>query len=343
MTLRQPRANLIVNGQTLLCAEIEVEMSRDQKSDCFRAKVPMDKLPAGMDANWWSTAANISVQVMVDAGQGATKIFDGQADEVEHDFSECVLDISGRDKSSKLIDNKASSKFLNKKPHEIVQQIAGDAGIDADVDAVTDKAGKLFQIDYNAIQHRLSGWSMILQLADLHGRVAYMTAGKLYFKDPAEKLPTLKIVYSPPTSGTAASSNAIRIRARRSITLGRPVKHTVHSWNHKQAALNEGTYTEPGDGDELEWHHHHPGLSKDQATRRAKDHCDRTTRHEFGITIDMPGDPTVTPRFMLDLSGTGTAYDQQHELTHVRHRMSERDGYRMSVDTKAKSKKRGKH
>ncbi|MDZ5448963.1 hypothetical protein [Labrys sp. ZIDIC5] len=342
MTYRTPRANLVVNGQPMRCEEINVDQSRDGKSDTFSARAPLWHLPEGLDADWWSSATDIKVQVYVDIGQGAVKLFDGVVDDVEHDFDSGVLNLNGRDKAAKLLDKKSSAKFHNKKPHEIVQQLAKESGLEADVDDVADRAGKIYQIDYAAIQHRISDWSSIQDLADKHGRVAYISGGKVYFKKPDEQLPVLKVTYRPPTPDGPADSNAVKLSVKRSVTLGRPIKHKVKSWNHRKAESEDGEYTEPGDGDELVWQHHYPGLSRDQADRRAKDQCDKTTKHEVGPTVTMPGDPTVTPRFMLEISGTGTAYDHQYEIKSLKHRLKQGEPYTMSVNCKAKSKKRGK-
>lgn len=341
MTFATPRAHLLINGQVLACEEISVSQSKDNKSDSFDASMSLWGLPPGMDANFWSTATNVEVQVMVDVGNGAKKLFDGMVDSADEDFDSGKLSISGRDKASKLIDKKSSKKFQNKKPHEVVKQLASDAGLEADVDEITDKAGKIVQIDYNAIQHRSSDWLTILDLADKHGRVAYISGGKVYFKKPDEKLPVLSITFKRPDPSAPADSNAVKLSAKRNLTLGRPVKHKVSSWNHKQQKLNEDEFQEDGDGDPIEWHHHFPGLSKDEAKKRAKDHCDKTTKHELGVTVDMPGNPDISPRYLLELTGTGTAYDQQHEIASVKHRLSQK-GYRMTLNTKAKSKKRGK-
>lgn len=342
MSYRQPRAAVVVNGTTIECKEISVSASKDHKSDHFKACAPLFHLPAGTDSNFFSTVVDCTAQVMIDIGQGSVKIFDGKIDCVTHDFTKGEFEFSGRDKGSKLIDKKSSKKFNNQKPHEIVKTLASDAGLETDVDDVDDKSGRIMEIDYVGLQHRSDDWTAIQKLAEVHDREAYMTNGKVYFKKPDEKLPTFAVHFTPPTAQSPADSNVVRLSVERSLNLGKNIKHTVHSRHHKHKKNYEGTYTEKGSGDTVEWHHHHPGLDKDQATKRAKSHCNKVTKHELKITIEMPGDPTVTPRHMIDLTGTGTAYDQQHAIECIEHKLSVEHGYSMTISTTTKSKNRGK-
>jgi len=341
---RQPRASLIVQGSTIPIIDLRVSQSKDHKCDTASATTALEALPAGMDANWWSTANDIAVQVMIqgDGAAGGTKVFDGKVDHITIDFAERTLKVQGRDKAAKLLDKKVTKKHINRKPHEVAQDLASDGGISLDADQVSDKAGKLVQIDFASIVHRMSIWDAIQVVADKHDMIAYATGGKAYFKKPDEQLPTFAVVYTPPTGEAYATGNFVKLSVERNCVLGRPVKCHVHSWNHKDKKLFEATEEEPGVGDPLEYHLHPSNLSQDQAQKRAKAHKDKVTKHEFDVTVDMPGDETMNARHMLQLSGTGTAFDQQYEVQSVEHRISVSEGYRMTISSKAKSKKRGK-
>ena len=341
---RQPRVSLIVQGSTISVIEASVSQSKDPKSDTMSATTVLSALPPGMDENWWSTANDVAVQVLIsiDAFGGGTQVFDGKVDHFTIDFAERTLKLSGRDKTAKLLDRKVSKKHINKKPHEVVQDLASDGGVSIDADQVTDKAGKLVQIDFASIVHRMSNWDAIQMIAEKHGMIAYATVGKAYFKKPDEQLPIFAVLYTPPTPASFATGNFIRLSVDRNMVLGRPVKAHVHSWSHKEKKLHEAVSEEPGVGDPLEYHLHPPNLSKDQATKRAKAHKDSVTKHEFDVSVDMPGDPSMNPRHTLQLSGTGTAFDQAYEVQGVHHRIGTTEGYRMTISSKAKSKKRGK-
>ncbi|KAA0685996.1 hypothetical protein DTW90_34485 [Neorhizobium sp. P12A] len=344
MPVREPRAFIIVNGTSLNCETCDVNLSKTHKSDTFHCEIPFGALPPEMDENWWSVQGDISVQVQfqIDAISGPVQMFDGKVDQVGHDFYNRILTVQGRDKAAALIDSKSTEKFNNEPPDQVVKTIAGRHSIQVDADAVSAKAGKTFQIDYAKLTHRLSEWTVITKLADHFGMTAYMTGGILYFKPMDEELPVLDVTYVPPTDATYAQGNFMSLKTSRNVILGRPVHVKVQSWNHKEGKAYETEKTEPGAGDPLQYTYIEPGLTGDQVEKLAEKRLSENTSHELNFSLEMPGDPTVTPRFLMQLSGTGTAYDQQHDIQTVEHRMAQGDGYRMTISAKSKSKKRGK-
>lgn len=344
VTVRQPRAYIIIGGESLESITCEVNLSKTHKSDTFHAEIPFGALPAGMDANWWSVQNDISVKVQfaVDQTSGTAPMFDGKVDQVSHDFYNRILKIQGRDKSAALIDTTSSEKFNNQQADQIVKTMAGRHGISVNADAVPKKAGKIYQIDYAQLTHRGSEWTVLNRLADQTGMNVYMTGGILYFKPVDEQLPVLNVVYVPPTSASPADGNFMSLSTSRNMILGRPVNVKVQTWNSKDKKAYETLKTEPGVGDPLNYTYIEPGLTSDQTEKLAQKRLSENTSHELSFNLTMPGDTAVTPRFTMELSGTGTAYDQQHEIMSVEHSMSQSGGYHMTISAKAKSKKRGK-
>jgi phage protein D len=343
MPVRTPRAFIIVGGTSLNCLSVEVSLSKTHKSDTFHTTIPFGALPPGMDENWWSVQNDISVQVQIqtDEFSGAVQLFDGKVDQVGHNFANRILTVQGRDKSAALHDTKTTEKFSNQPPEEVVKAICARHGITADVDQTSVRAGKTFQLDYASMAHRLPEWTMITKLADHFGMNAYMTGGVLYFKPIDETLPVLNVTYQPPTELSYASGNFMRLTTTRNVILGRPVTVKVQSWNHKEKKAYSSEKTEPGEGDPLIYNYNEPSMTGDQVEKLADKRLAENTSHELNFSLDMPGDPSVTPRLDMQLSGTGTAYDQQHEIKTVEHSLSQDGGYRMTVSAKSKSKKRG--
>jgi len=341
--LRQPRAMITVNGTDIVCLEVEVELSKTHDSDCVHAKIAIDALPPAMDANWWSTANAVAIQAKFsNDGPATVQLFDGLVDRADFDYATNEMSVSGRCKTAKMVDKRHKKKHINQHHHEIVQEIASAHGLTVNADPVTDKAGKLYQIDVASMPHQSTEWSYIQHLAEQANMDCYATGGQVYFKNPGEQLPVLNLNYTPPTSESYASGNFITLKASRNFQLGRPVSHKVSSWHHKQKQAFTDTETEPGVGDPLEFHHNEPLLSQEQTSKIAKKRLRDTTKHEFTLDIEMPGDTAITPRYTLNLTGTGAAFDQQHDLATVKHSLSEHGGYRMTLSTKTKSKKRGK-
>ena len=338
MDVRHPRVILTVAGQTLECEEATVHQTRNAKTDTLTAVAAL--FGAGPSPSFWSSTTPISVQCMITIGTSNNLLFDGFVDSVECDFTGGKVSINARDKSAKMIDKKSSKKHLNKKPHEIVSQYASDNGLASEVEQVAEKAGRAFQIDYVALIHRMSDWHAIQHLAEHYGMSAYATAGKLYFKKIPENLPIYTVSFSHASSGQSQGTE-LKLTTKRNVALGKNIKTSVHTWNHKNQKKYEATYTEAGSGETLEYHLHHPGLTQEQANKRAKAHSDKATKNEMEIKVEIPGDPSVNARMNLQLTGTGTAWDQIHEIESVEHKISTHGGYVTSIDTKAKSKKRG--
>ena len=339
MSVRQPVAIITVLGQNVHCTEATANLSRDAKTDTLQVKA---SLSAGPDADFWSTANKMEITcTIIDGAGGSAQVFDGEVDSVSCDFGSGTVEISARDKSAKMLNKKSGFKHNNKKPHEIVQYYAGQSGLSVDADQISDKAGKTFQIDYDKLIHRMSDWHAVQHVAEEHGMIAYATNGKLYFKKIPESLPSYSVYFVPPINGVA-QSNVKSLTAKRNVQLGKTIKTHVHSWNHKGQAKYEGLATESGGGDTLDYHIHHPQLTQSQANSRAKAHSDKAMRHELDVSVEIPGDISVTPRMNLLLSGTNSAWDQLHDISTVTHKVSVDGGFTTSISTKAKSKKRGR-
>lgn len=341
MELRHPVATLTVKGNNIDCEDVSIKLSRDAKTDTLSAIIPL--FGTGPNADFWSSQNSLDVQCQISTGDGkSAKLFDGFIDSVECDFGQGKVSISARDKSAKMIDKKAGKKHLNKKPHEIVQQYASDNGLGYEGDQVSEKAGRTFQIDYVALIHRMSDWHACQHVAEAHGMTCYATAGKVYFKKIPESLPTYSVNFARPSIGGSAGGSELTLTAKRNVQLGKTIKTLMHSWNHKNQKQYEATASEAGAGDTLEFHLHHPGLTQEQANSRAKAHLTKATKHELEVRVEVPGDPTISARMNLQITGTASAWDQLHEINSVEHKISVGGGYTTTIDTKTKSKKRGK-
>ncbi len=331
MSLRQPRGFISIGGFMLAVEEAEVHQSKTKKSDTFSAKFPTSGGIASFLAG--ADPTQLEAQVIVNGAP----LCDGLIDHIDVSWSGMSVSVSGRDKAAKLIDSLSSEKFLNKKPSEIVQEIAGRRGLSAEADSGGDNAGKIFKDTWDAITHRHSEWSVIQWLGDHFGMNAYMTGGKVYFKDVDEQLPAFQVNYTPPTPESYASGNFIALETSRNVILGRPVKTNVLSRHDKEKKTHTAKEEKGGSGDPLIYNYVLPRATDDQVKRIAKKKHKENCRHEFAVRIDMPGDESVNVRMGLQLSGTGSAFDRLYELDGVEHRISATGGYRMTLNGKAGS------
>lgn len=334
-TARKPTAWLTLNGATVPVKSVCVTQSKTKRGDSFKAKTAMNA--PGVDVAALATMTNIDVQVFINGAQ----IFDGVIDHTDYDWSKLEIEFCGRDKGSALMDKTTSQKHLNKKPTEIVQQYAGEHGLKTDIDQPADLAGKQYTSDLAKITHRGSQWSTINELADLFGMDCYITGGTVYFKNTPESLPVYQITYvKPPTPG----SNMVVLKTSRDHMLGRPVKTHVRSRHHKKKQTFAATVATSGAGEPLVYTHVIPGLTQDQVKRVAQKKHDETLAHELKLTgLEIPGDETINARFLIELTGTGTAFDQQYAITQIEHDASVEGGYVCRIGCKNKSKRGGHH
>ena len=305
-------ATVTVNGQPINVTRLEVCLTKTKKSETFRATVAMyDPAAQGLDQ-----AAGSNVTVSINGQQiGGTFILEHP----EYDFGETRIEISGRDAaSSQLIDTQNTQTFTNQQPNQVVQQLAGNVPVD--MDTVSQDAGKIYQLDYNAITHRGSAWSAILRLADINGMNAYVTGGTLYWKSIDEQLPSYQIQWSPPSARGYATSNVLRLRCHKNGQMGKEINVTSKSHNHKAKKTLSASATAGGSvPGNLDYNYVIAGATQDQlqnfSTKKSREHA----KHAFDIDVEIPGDLTVTPRMSLQLSGTGTSFDTQYDVQDVKH------------------------
>lgn len=59
---------------------------------------------------------------------------------------------------------------------------------------------------------------------------------------------------------------------------------------------------------------HYPGMNQQEVETLAKTRANETIRHEMCVEIEMPGDLSLDVTQQIQLSGTGTAFDQTYDI-----------------------------
>ena len=337
MSLTQPKAYVVVNGQQYGVSAVEVRQSRTKNSDTFWCEIP---LPLIGDV----TGTDVAVQVyMGNDGVADTLMFDGYVDRVVINFEKQMVQLDGRDKVKKLIDKKSRKGFLNQTPDQVVKTLASNGGLSVQSDGISTKAGKIYKQDHNAFLHDVSDWSMICRLADHFGLSAYATLGTIYLKTMPESLPVFTINYAPPTPGSYASGNFIQMTGTHNLIIGGGAKVNVNSWNHKQKKKVTAS-SSSGSGPTYDYSAH-PGLTQDQASLIAKKRLYENTAPGRTVSLTVPGDVTMNARMDVQITGTGTSFDDTFETQGVEFRMDcgsggdgNSEGFLMSISAKSKGK-----
>ena len=115
----------------------------------------------------------------------------------------------------------------------------------------------------------------------------------------------------------------------------------VQSWNQKQQRSFTVTYkvsqafkSQRTGGQSQVYSFVVPNLSRDEAMKWAQARAEEITRNERVLTASLPGDNTLTTRSMVQLVGTGTAWDQNYYPDAVTRHISVAEGYRMELRAK---------
>lgn len=336
--IRHPR--VIVNGFAPI--ECSVHVSQHQSADTFSATLPLD-LPS---ASYWCDQAPIDVSIMatndVTAG-GWTEMITGQVDDVDADFTNRIVHISGRDKTAEMTDQKTTEKWLNKKPEDIIQDLAGRAGLSANISGSSkDKAGLKYKDDYNRISEYDNWWNVVTRLAKHIGCIAFVKGSTLYIQPYDQGQGVFLVQYEPPGPlGTPARGTVVDLKCNRKLHLAKNVKVNHKSWQHKEgkAIMSEFQSSGSGSGD-LEYTFKGANLTKSQQDQLAETKLNEIISHERVPHIRTYGDVSVTPFMKVQLSGTGTGFDQEYIMSSIDHEWSE-DGHMMTLEVRNKDSKRG--
>lgn len=353
--VRAPRAYLSLSDQRFPLTEWQATLSRHASSDTFFGSAPVNA--TGLDLAYFASLSAVDAALMAsNDGQSFVEIMSGQVDQAAIDLSDrgYRVTLTGRDRSAKLIDSTRTTKNPNKQPLDIIKDLVGRHGltIQSGSQGGSGQAGKVHtQDEYTHLIDNDSDWNTICRLAEREGFFPpYAKGSTIYLDGPDDKGDgTFPVFIQPPTPGSPAQSNATRIRLINNCHLGRDVIQTVRSSHTRKAKsisktktmkVGEATRGAQVAATALKWERHEPGLTDDQVEKLSRKLLEEKTRHELAIEIDMPGDTALTPRLMLQVSGTGSAFDQSYFIDSVTHQCDEQNGYTMSA--RAKNKRDGR-
>lgn len=294
-----------VNGQNFPLEEGSAQRAATRKSGSFSGRIPL--WYPGVEstfANLGDNTASVSVQTR---GQQAT-LMTGEIDMAEFDYVGGMVHISGRDVSAKLHAVKSAEKWVNKKPQEIIQDLAGRAGIGVNADPSTLFAGRFVETDWAKLTDGVSYAGVIHKLCELMGAHWFIDQnGTLNVKSTDNTAAPYVINYSHDPATGAVVSDALSLQIRRNVQAGKPVKVTVNSWNQHEKKAFVGSYTVGGNGTTQNYAYHLPGLSQDHVNQHAKSKAGDHSRHEIEAVAECVGDTSIMASQPLQLIGTAFA------------------------------------
>ena len=353
---RRPIAIVKLDGVAIAWLAARTTNVSHNAADTFEVDLPLQGQAATANwAAWGSPNTQSEIEILyglLDASgnpTGLTSAVVGPVDHVEVSQPENRVRLTGRDYSQRLIDTQTFDNFTNQTASQIATMIAGNHGLTPVVAATSTPVGAA-DLDSNAhtmVTRRQSEWDLLTTLAKNEGYVVYVRGRSLYFQPDTE--PTgapYALVWRPPASPGASPGGPFKkLTVSRNITLARGIQVVVLSHDRDDATTVSATATAtlPGGGtgnaatSPQQYTVEAPGLTQDQCMARAAQLIKGYAQFERIIEIEGPGDPTLSFEQPIQLSGTGTDWDQIYFADRIERSISMEAGFGMHLRAKNKS------
>jgi hypothetical protein len=354
-----PRGIVRING-TLAPAWIdwEVENNSLSSADTFSVRFAGSALPAATNVAWFSSQQDMYIEVFAGfpsdfsaySTGDLTKLIYGQVDTIDYDMGEDVITVRGRDLTRVFIDAKTTEKFQNQTSSQIATTLATRRGLKAQVTATKTSAGAYYDIEHVNLMDERTEWDILSFLAQQEGFVVYVKDKTLYFGPPpaanSTPYPIVWTQINPSTSQyRAMAGNVEEMSFQRTLTVSRGITVVVRSWNDKQqygfnavypqnkvGSIRPGLSTTPANGQVFTFFY--PNIDKQRALQIAQQKYDLIVKHEMKFSCRLPGDVTLDTQTLVQVSGTGTAWDQTYYPSSIVRRMSFDGGFEMTANGK---------
>lgn len=352
---RQPRGAVKLND-TLIDGWLswEVESNSFYAADTFRITFLKNMLPAERNARWFSELTTAFVEIFAGFPPNAdnyrttdlTSMLYGRVDEVEFDLVRGRIELIGRDLTSEFIDAKTTEKWPNNTASQIATDLAVRRGLTPVVTPTTTKVGTYYDIDHVTMTDQRSEWDILNYLAHLEQFAVYVRGKTLYFgPKPDPKAAPYVLQWQPPEGDRGYPvGNFMDLRFTRGLTVSRGIQVVVRSFLSKGKKSITATYpskanstqagkAKPFGGTQI-YTRTIPGLTQEQALKRAQSIHAELIAHEMKLTASLPGDNILGIDTMVQVIGTDTAWDQTYYPDSITRRMSFEEGYMMNLHAK---------
>lgn len=279
---------------------------------------------------WWSSDSQTKIQLAVyfdlDGVASTAPIITGNVDNTEIHLAQNGVTATGRDLSALLIDTKTADMYQNYTSSQIITMLAAAAGLTPVVTDTTTPVGQYYAYDHvrvalGGFSRSLTQWDLATYLAQNEDFDLFVEGSSLYFQ-PRVSASAAPYQLTWQRSGAGpAQADVVDITPSRSLTIAKGVAVTVKSWNSAQRQPVIQTAGSAG-AEGQTYVIYQPNLSIAQALQLAQTRLAQITRFEKKLEIEMPGDLALTPRMVMQLSGTGTPFDQLYYPDEVRRTLS---------------------
>jgi hypothetical protein len=356
--VRQPRLR-VSSGTTPIPGAISATITSNNhyQADNFDAVFALNADPA-FNASWWGNETSVPITISVgmlqgDGGTAWTQLFVGQIDQVSIDFAAGIVNISGRDLTSKLIEAKTQEAFVNQTSSEVAKTLAGRVGLTADVTKTTTLVGDFYRADsilttHGTLSRSITYWDVLVFLARREGFDVWVDGTTLRFHPVTNpSADPWRVVFTPAStlgfSSGPPSSNVAQLVGSRALTLAKDIQVTVMSYNSrtqhavKKIVKSSQANSRRGGDPPQDYLFVRPNLSEDQALAFAQARLAELSQHERVVEFDTYGDTILTARNMIRVEGTASSWDQVYYPDEIRRTLTFEGGFGMSVRAKNQS------
>lgn len=257
--------------------------------------------------------------------------------EIETDHNGCTTVIRGLDTSNLLFRGRKTLAFQEMTASDIVEQIAGNAGLTPN----TDPTDATYTV---ATQANQSDWEFIQQLAKENNRIVYCSQGTLNFVEPidASTAPPPGDNTTPPIDGQLVLGVNLT-RVNMAVTAAEQVSSVeVRGWDpsQKQAIVGEGdpgTVSASNDdspdeiagmfGGETFVYTEIPYSDQGSADAAAAALAERLGSAFYEVDGETSGSPWLMAGTPVSIAGCGDPFDGSYVVTSARH-IYDVNGYR---------------
>lgn len=327
---KRPRGWAQIGGQYCSVLKFQVAMKRPRSANTFSIHLEPFQQPEGFDFQYWADKAPGGVQVEVFAGflstsqdvtarpSDPTSLILGMADDVAINPLTGHLEVTGRDMTSKLIDQKTSNRWPQHTSSQIVTTLAQQAGLQVQATNTSTPAGEYYSSAYGQLARSRTMWDLITYLAKNEGYDAYVKGNTLYFQPPQSSATAspIQITIGRNQNGVIVS-NATTLEFHRRLTLAQNLQVHVkshHGWHAKSVDAVATRGAKGGGSGTQAYSVSRPNKSEQQAQQLANNMLGKLAQHEFGFSATMDADLTRTALDQAQIIGTGTSFDTTYDL-----------------------------
>jgi hypothetical protein len=320
----------------------QATLTTTRNNDTFQGRMALNGLPEDRDLKWWCDTAPIQASFVGNLTGNDRTFVTGFVTQVQVDLVAGLVSVQGKDKASRLVNRRADRSFRNRRPQQVMTDLAGEEGLSVSTRASELFAGLTADDEWTHILDLDTAWNAITALAERQGRRIVVRDDTIDVEedDDAREVFTLRVKLQDEDRGMRA--NFTKLILTRNLELTGRGRVTVRSYDQErdQVVTARADAETSGDGAAPQFEYRLPGLNQEQANEIARRRLAENTKHERSFEVTSPEGFRFDPKkHRPRLVGTDTAFDQIYHAKSATFRFG--DKFEMSVNASNKSEKGG--